>query len=653
MLIQKFDPAKFSEAYNIMCQGIYPTAFEGMFFPFGSTYCEVAPKGHSARHSHHENETFYILEGQGIIDIAGEKADVRAGDIVLIPAQNQHRLDNHSISIPLRFISIYWTAPLVSSLPKSLLVVPAPPTPNGPLHLGHLSGPYLAADVFCRYASLRGSKAAYALGTDDNQCYVLAKGRQLGLTGEQVAERFVPMITGALDRFGCKVHTTLHPLGLQSYITYVQRTFEDLLAKNALELRKVPTPYCLDTKQFLYGAQVSGGCPHCHHATNGNGCEACGYYNDCSDLLSPRSNVGTGPVELRDAQKYYFPLSRYAEKLRGLLARVAMHPQLRAYYEEYLSAGLPDVAVSQFGTWGVTCPGQPGQVLYEWFEMAGSYLYLADKAAQEQAGGDFWRGQSGGVVECFGFDNSFYYGLLLPALMLEIDPAVRPPLAFLSNYFYQLDGKKFSTSRNHAIWADTILAEMRPDTLRFYLSMTRAEDRETSFQLEDCTAFVRLELVGRWEGFLRRLDTALERSGRNVSAYAGTLSAAHERYIAKANLLLHDVHENYSVEHFSLNTVSELLGEYLALTARLFDRISSSSDHNSLNVVLQGLRPWSALLGPIMPDFSGQLLEAFGGGGSTFAVTANKTATSVGRLPLSELSDGLAELSAFQRKLHA
>ncbi|MBI1862049.1 MAG: class I tRNA ligase family protein, partial [Deltaproteobacteria bacterium] len=515
MRIQKIDPSKLSQAYNILCQGVYPV--EGAtHFPFGTTYCEVEPLGFSLRHAHHDNETFLILAGTGVMEIAGEKAIVAPGSVILIPPHSSHRLDNTSDTDRLKFISIYWTAPLVEGLPQDLIVIPAPPTPNGPLHLGHLSGPYLAADVFTRYAAGRGSRAFHAMGTDDNQCYVLAKGRQLGLTGEEVAARFVPTIMGALKKFGCQVDAELHPLGVYPYTQFVQHTFSRLIDKGVLELRRVPTPFCEDTQQFLYGAQVSGGCPHCGVTTNGNGCEACGYYNDCSDLVAPKSNVGRGPVVLKEAEKYYFPLSRYGEALSEILSQVVMHPKLREFYLGYLEKGLPDVAVSQFGTWGVPCAERPGQVLYEWFEMAGSYLFLAQSVQKEHGTADFWRSNEAGVVEAFGIDNSFFYGLLMPALLREIDPMVKAPRAFLWNYFFQLEGKKFSTSRGHAIWADEILSAVPPDSLRFYLSLSRSEDRETNYDLSECEAFVRSELAGRWDGFLRDLDADLEKAGRAV-----------------------------------------------------------------------------------------------------------------------------------------
>lgn len=654
MMIQRIDPAQLKKVYNIWCQGLYPSKM-GPFFPFGSTYCEIEPLGYSAKHAHHENETFLILEGQGSMEIAGEKAGVSAGDVILIPALSAHRLDNLASTGRLRFISIYWSAPLIATLPKELLVIPAPPTPNGPLHVGHLSGPYLAGDVFTRYAALRGFRAFYAVGTDDNQCYVPAKGRQLGLTGKEVADQFVPTIMGALKNFGSKVHHELHPLGVDEHARFIQRTFTDLARTGAVELRKVRAPFCEDAGRFLYGAEISGGCPHCGRPTNGNGCEACGAYNDCGDLVHPTSNIGKGPVSLREVEKYYFPLSRYGEKLEPMLERVAMHPRLRSFYLQYLQRGLPDVAVSQFGSWGISCPDRPGQILYEWFEMAGSYLYMADQIAQKHSTGRFWEGAESAVVECFGIDNSFFYGFLVPALMMEMTPRFQPPKAFLFNFFYQLDGKKFSTSRNHAVWADDILASVPADVLRFYLALTRSEDKETNFNLDDFAAFVRSELVGRWQTLLHDFDADLEQLGRVVPAHEGALTAEQERFLHRLNRLIHEIHECYSLEHFSLNRAARRLNELATEIAEYFDRSRGNAtgdglDMNALNVTTQGLRAWAAALCPIMPDFGGRLTATLGGTTAKLAVAQSAEALKVGKLPTAELGEALLRLGAFQKK---
>ena len=646
MLIQRMDPARFQAVYNIGCHSLYPAPGVEAFLPFGSTYCQVEPGGFTTRHHHHENETFLILSGSGRMQIGAESAELSAGDVVLIPALSHHRLDNTGAG-PLRFVSIYWCAPQQTALAREVLVVPAPPTPNGPLHVGHLSGPYLVSDVFARYCDLRGSRGLFAMGTDDNQCYVAAKGRQLGLTGEEVAARFVPKIMGALERFGCTVHQRLHPLGVEAYTTYVQDTFRKLVDQGAVELRRGPAPFCEESQRFIYGAQVSGGCPGCKQPTNGHGCEACGAYNDGHDLIEPRSNVGGKGVTLREASKYYFPLSKHGDALRALLAGVHMHPALRAYYTGYLDRGLPDVAVSQFGTWGVPCPGLPDQVLYEWFEMAGSYLYLGREASRAHGCGDFWSGPDGMVVECFGFDNSFFYGFLVPALIRAIEPAARPPQAFLFNFFYQLEGKKFSTSRGHAIWADDILAAAEPDALRFYLAKSRSEDRETSFALEDLVAFTRATLVGEWEALVRAVDAALESRGRAVPAHEGSLSWDHERLLNRLDRLVHEAHESYGLERFSLNAVARHLHDMLALLASGFYRDRGAV--NNLVITVAGLRLWASLLEPIMPGFGAALSGALGGRSAALAVDPRAPGFTAGALPLHTLSRQLSGLSEFLR----
>ncbi len=577
--------------------------------------------------------------------IAEESRDVAAGDLILIPSHSAHRLDN-LVETPLRFVSFYWTHALISPMAERTLVIPAPPTPNGPLHVGHLSGPYLAADVYTRYAHLCGSQAQFVMSTDDNQCYVPAKGRQLAISSEEVVGRFTPLIATALSRFGCTVHQRLQPLGKADYTRYVQERFESLVKAGKVELRKELAAQCIETGQFIYGAQISGNCPHCGQGTSGNGCEACGHYNHASDLKNPISQLGSQGVQLVETERYVFPLSQYADSLKRSLSQIAMHPRLRAFYESYLAEGLPDVAVSQHGSWGIPCPERPGQVLYEWFEMAACYLYLAGGASEGQT--SHWVNPRDAVVQTFGIDNSFFYGFLVPALIEQMQPNAQLPKAFLFNFFYRLEGKKFSTSRGHAIWGHEILESVPADPLRFFLALTRAEDAESDFSLSAFGSFVDSELVDRWES---QIESLAKFSDPSFSKKA-PLSGEEERFLWNVDQQVEKIHEAYSAERFSLNSVARGLltvQDHIRRHSQCYALTASSASPNAEFVVLSALRLWAQLLRPLMPGYASRLSDAFGPTQSLFAVSLSESVSfKAADLPLTSMRHAQESLRKYR-----
>ena len=612
-------PEQLEPAYGILCQAVFPQPH--LSVPFGATYCVVKPGESTDPHAHHEGESFYIVSGRGRMSIAGEPTrEVASGDVALIPSFARHGIHNESTTENLVFFSIYWEEAAPRPLPTRTSLYVAPPTPNGDLHLGHLSGPYLAADVHARYLRLRGVEARYLSGSDDHQGYVATKADALGTTPEAVAARFGSANANTLRKASVQLDSFQRPSQDPDYIRFVQAFFQRLAAEGSLELRQAPSLHCETCDRYLYEAHVRGGCPICGTETSGNGCEQCYWPNDCVNLLDPVCAACGNPAVVRQLSRYYFPLARFGDRLATFHQSVAMGPHLRALSTDLLSQGLPDISISHVADWGIQVPGMPGQVLYEWFEMAAGFLYAAQQASPDGRWESVWKDDASRVVQAFGFDNSFFFVAFLPAVLLAYDPAVHLPEAFLHNEFYQLDGTKFSTSRRHAIWADEALEALPADVLRFFLGYDRPEVEQTSFTLPGMRGTVEQELVGRWEAWLAELDARLDLVGRVAPEFREPANHAEQNLWQHLSQAIAALDAAYRAETFSLRSATRELGRLVdvgrgfgqAMAPLQGQPVLREDWHAAIALELVVLKVFSVLVSPVMPSFGTDLQERLG-----------------------------------------
>jgi methionyl-tRNA synthetase len=625
VFIQSLDPEKLFEAYGINVQMLYP--WEGVVNPpFGAAWAVVKPGEQTKHHAHQEGETFFFASGRGVLRIGDESREVKAGDVCYQPPHTRHTLENASDRDDLVFLTVWWEdlglwagqeeAP--AERPKRALVTAAPPTPNGDLHVGHLSGPYLAGDIHARYLALRGVEAHYVFGTDDNQSYVQTNGARLGLPPQESADRLAADIAATLEAARIEVDPFLRPNASKWHGPLVQEFFAKLYREGKLEAREALSPWCESCERYLYEAYIHGRCPHCGSPSGGNCCEDCGRLNDCIDLVDAVcSQCGATPSS-RPFTRLYFPLSRYADVLSEYWGSVAMNANLRSVCERALAEGLPDVAVTHVADWGlpVPVPGFEDQRIFVWFEMAPRYLAYAAHAAGD--GGrweDFWKSGDAQVVQCFGFDNAFYYAVFMPALYRAFDPRLRLASAFLMNEFYRLDGLKFSTSRRHAVWGRELLARVPADVLRFHLAATGPEVERTNFTLEELADGVERELLGSWQPWLGELAARVREEFDGRVPSTGDWTEEHRRFFGRLESLTADAARAYEARTFSPQRAVSALCE-LVREARRFGkaeeswrRVPSRGEERRTAAALELLaaKLLAVAAAPILPDFAERL----------------------------------------------
>jgi methionyl-tRNA synthetase len=325
-------------------------------------------------------------------------------------------------------------------------------------------------------------------------------------------------------------------------------------------------------------------------------------------------------------ERLYFPLSEYEAQLRDRLASVMMSPHMRALCHTMLTQGLPDLPVTHLANWGidVPVPGFEGQVIYVWFEMCPGYLAATQQVADHDDAlngwEDLWKDPEAEVVQFFGFDNGYFHALLFPALLMAYDPSIHLPSSFVTNEFYLLDGDKFSSSREHAIWATDFAAREPVDWVRFYLSLDRPEGRRTNFTLDRYEAAVRDELQGAWLNWLTALgERAVAEFGGRAPVTA-TYTAAQRRFFRQMVRLVREMEDALEPRTFSppqaVRVLCELVrgAEAFGAAEGCIDGLDPRPDdrRTALALELAAARSLATMAAPVLPSLASQLWSALG-----------------------------------------
>ncbi|MDH6575017.1 class I tRNA ligase family protein [Kitasatospora sp. MAP5-34] len=512
-------------------------------------------------------------------------------------------------------------------MPSFTLVTAAPPTPNGDLHLGHLSGPYSGADIHIRAHRLRNNGGLFLTGSDVHQSYVPTKARRDGADPLEMAAGFADEIARIFASAGFAPDSYVRPQHSELHRTIVREFFGRLHARGALRARTEPALFCGDCDRYLFEAHLTGKCPHCGAASDGNSCENCALPNQCTDLVDPLCNAcGGTPVE-RPVQRLVFPLSEYADQLRAFHAATDMSPQLEALCADMIERGLPDIPVSHPTDWGIEMPvpGFEDQRIYVWAEMMPGYfaelaeaLHGAGQAPESWR--TVWNDPDTEIVQFFGFDNGYFHALLQPALLMAYDPSYRLPRALVTNEFYQLGTSKFSTSRRHAIWANDLLAAVPADAARFVLSHDRPENERTSFSWARFHELVDTELAGTWQHWLTGLFSRIEAQADGLVPQASEASRSQAQFLRLLDRIAEDCLLAYSAASFSPRRATRILCELVRCAQDFAAGQTRTREAGSTTTALAyeaaAARTLAQLAYPVMPEFAERLWTSLGEEGS-------------------------------------
>lgn len=508
---------------------------------------------------------------------------------------------------------------------SAFLVTATPPTPNGDLHVGHLSGPYLAADIFTRYQRMRGNEVIYLCSADDHQSYVMTTASRRAWEPAKLVEHYTQTIKGTLRAAQIEIDLFPSALGNSQHIAFVQSFFKSLYEQGILVTRQSKGYYCRGCARHLFESFVKGRCPYCGEGAAGNLCEACGRVNDPIELIDPTCSLCHARPETVERRGLYLPLERYRSQLAEFYAsRSSWRPHLRALCRWLVAHPLPDYPISYPTSWGIPVPveGMEGQAINVWAEMYPGHIATtrALGAVRDDPGlADRLWGGGATLVQFLGYDNSFFNAVLHVALGLAAGRRYALPEHIITNEFYLLSGEKFSTSRNHAIWGSDILQKVQADVLRHYLCRTNPEHMQTSFSMEHFAAQSRQELSGNWSGLINAFLEHIHSQNRGVIPATPELDLQARGLLGWAR---EGLERFYGQDAFSLLHASATLQAYVegcrdylersVLTVTEKKGPGYSRRLGSLAYLIKGL---AYLCAPMMPVFAQQLWAALGNEG--------------------------------------
>ncbi|MFW5754804.1 MAG: methionine--tRNA ligase [Marinilabiliaceae bacterium] len=390
---------------------------------------------------------------------------------------------------------------------KRTLVTTALPYANGPVHIGHLAGVYVPADIYVRYLRLKGEDVIHVGGSDEHGVPITLKARNEGVTPKDIVDKYHNLIKDSFEEFGI------------SFDIY-SRTSKDIHHKTASEFfkklydngvfieKESDQYYDEEAGQFLADRYITGTCPHCNHkGAYGDQCESCGSSLNPTDLIDPKSMVSGGAPVMRKTRHWYLPLDRYQSFLEQwiLEEHKEWKPNVYGQCKSWLDLGLQPRAVSRDLDWGVPVPveGAEGKVLYVWFDAPIGYISATRELTPEWE--KYWKDPETRLIHFIGKDNIVFHCIVFPS-MLKAEGTFNLPDNVPANEFLNLEGDKISTSRNWAVWLHEYLKDFegKQDVLRYVLTANAPETKDNDFTWRDFQARNNNELVAILGNFVNR-----------------------------------------------------------------------------------------------------------------------------------------------------
>ncbi len=407
------------------------------------------------------------------------------------------------------------------------------PYANGPLHLGHIAGAYLPADIFVRYHRMKGNEVVMVSGSDTHGAPITLQADKEGVSPRELFERYHKLFLQVWQQLGISFDLYTHT-DTENHHAVSQKMFLRLKGNGFLLVQKQLQMYSEASQRFLPDRYVIGTCPHCgYERARGDQCEKCGALLEPTQLLNPKSLLdGTTPV-LHETEHFFLNLPAFEERLKAYVAEheSIWRPNVYRFTRNYLEQGLQPRPITRDLDWGIPVPvdGFEGKVLYVWFEAVIGYLSATiewAKLKQDKGRGtedewkEFWYDEATKSFYFIGKDNIPFHTLIWPAELMgaerldDADGNVKfvLPHDVPANEFLNLEGDKFSTSRNWAVWVQDVVHRYNPDAFRYYLTAIAPETADTEFTWLDFVRRNNDELVGWWGNLVHRVLTFTSRN---------------------------------------------------------------------------------------------------------------------------------------------
>lgn len=501
---------------------------------------------------------------------------------------------------------------------KRTLITTALPYANGPLHIGHLAGVYVPADIYARYLRLKGKDVLLIGGSDEHGVPITIKARKEGVSPQEVVDKYHAIIKKSFEEFGISFDIYSRTSSPVHYET-ASRFFRTMYDKGEFIENESEQYFDEVAGQFLADRYITGTCNHCHKdGAYGDQCESCGTSLSATDLINPKSALSGSVPVLRKTKHWYLPLDKHVEFLREWILEGHKEWKSNVYGQckSWLDLGLQPRAVSRDLDWGVPVPveGAEGKVLYVWFDAPIGYISATRELTPEWE--KYWKDPESRVINFIGKDNIVFHCIMFPA-MLKSEGSFVLPDNVPANEFLNLEGDKISTSRNWAVWLHEYLKEFpgQQDVLRYVLTSTAPETKDNDFTWKDFQARNNNELVAILGNFVNRAMVLTDKYYNGVVPAPNTFTSFDKdtlNSIGNIVRLVEDALENFKFREAvkEVMNLARLGNKYLADTEP-WKLIKSDEERVAtiMYVALQVTANLAILIEPFLP-FSADRLRA-------------------------------------------
>ncbi len=499
---------------------------------------------------------------------------------------------------------------------RRTLVTSALPYANGEIHLGHLAGAYLPADIYVRFLRMRGEEVLYICGTDEYGVPITLTAEKQGITPKELVDRNYESIRNSFEGFGMSFDN-FSQTSRDIHAETSQAFFLDLYEQGLLKQKTTNQFYSPSQARFLADRYIEGTCPKCSsEGARGDQCESCGSSLDPTELIDPRNVLDNSPLELRETTHWFLPLAAWQPRLEEYLES---HPEWKENVKQYCKSWFGDELADRAATrdlgWGVPVPlpDHEGKVFYVWFEAPIGYISATREWAAGQGDPEAWRrwwqDDETRLIHFIGKDNVFFHALMFPAMLMAHRENYIYADNVPANEFLNLEGQKLSTSRNFAVWLPEYLEKFQADPLRYTLARNLPETRDMNFTWEGFLARNNNELGNNFGNLINRVFTFVHKY------FEGTVPEWNEEMMEEidraalaevaADLKKYAEH----LERFEIKAAMEVCFHAGQVGNRYFDESAPFRSRktdlvrcgHSLGVILQILRQLALMLAPVVP----------------------------------------------------
>ncbi|NJY61912.1 methionine--tRNA ligase [Salinimicrobium sp. CDJ15-81-2] len=397
--------------------------------------------------------------------------------------------------------------------PKRYTITAALPYTNGPIHIGHLAGVYVPADIYARFQRMQGKDVAFVCGSDEHGVPITIKAKKEGVSPQDVVDKYHKVIKQSFKDFGISFDNYSRTSAKVHHQT-ASEFFKKLYDAGKFTEETTQQFYDEKAEQFLADRFVVGTCPKCgFDGSYGDQCEKCGTSHNATDLINPKSAITGATPTLKETKHWFLPLDQYESWLKDWILeghKKDWKPNVYGQVKSWIDDGLRPRAVTRDLDWGIPVPveGAEGKVLYVWFDAPIGYI-SSTKEWAEKTGRDwepYWKNEDTKLLHFIGKDNIVFHCIIFPA-MLKAEGSYILPDNVPANEFLNLEGNKLSTSRNWAVWLHEYLEEFpgQQDVLRYALTANAPETKDNDFTWKDFQARNNNELVAIFGNFINRV----------------------------------------------------------------------------------------------------------------------------------------------------